>query len=276
MYQQQLDRFANHLLVKRGLGAVTIHGYHGGMRRFFSHTNKLIPTETHIAKYITMFHAKKYSYSYIVNTSLAIERYMEFLGKPIKLGKPRKPKRTIMDTMSEAEIARLLGATKSIREKALISLVAYSGVRSRELCNLKVSDINFASSSILVRSGKGNKDRIVCVASECLDLVQRYVQTYPRSYADFLFSTLKRQRQYQTGDLRKLIRVVAARAGLERRIYPHLLRHSLATNMLNRGANLITIQQQLGHAFIETTMVYLHPSLRRTRSEYLMYAPNYI
>ena len=80
-------------------------------------------------------YTNKFSYSHIVNTSLAIERYMEFIGSPLKLGRPRKPRRIIIATLSEAEIARLIGATKNIRERTILALLAYSGIRAKEFAS---------------------------------------------------------------------------------------------------------------------------------------------
>ena len=84
------------------------------------------------------------------------------------------------------------------------------------------------------------------VPSDCTKVLIEYLKSYTRSENDFLFTTLSRRNQLTPGDLRKILRTVAARQLGTRRVYPHLLRHSLATNLLNRGASLITIKDQLG------------------------------
>lgn len=234
------------------------------------------PNISQVEGYIAQMRQQGSSYSHVVNTSLALERYMDFLGTPLKLGRPKKPKRTIKETLSEAEIARLIGMCKNIRERAILVVLAYSGIRNKELCNLTVSDINFSNQSIYIKGGKGSKDRIVCIPPECLAILMEYLQAYPRAQTDRLFTTLVKHKFYATGDLRKLVKVLAKRMNFSKRVYPHLFRHSLATNMLDRGAAIHCIQQQLGHAYMETTMVYLHPSLRRLRNEYLFYVPNYV
>jgi integrase/recombinase XerD len=275
MYEQ-LEKFGVYLLVRRGLQPYTITGYQGGVRRFLTKATTLAPTIEQVENYIAQIRQANYSYNHTINTSLALERYMEFLGTPLRLGRPKKPKRIIKDTLSEAEIARLIGACKNIRERAILTLLAYSGIRAKEICNLKVSDLDIVNQNLYIRSGKGNKDRLVCIPPECVSIVLEYLAAYPRSSAEFLFTTLRKNNPYSTWALRKLVKVVAKRIGFTKRIYPHLFRHSLATNMLNRGAAIYTIQQQLGHSFMETTMVYLHPGLRRIRNEYLFYAPNYV
>jgi integrase/recombinase XerD len=273
---EQLEKFGVYLLVRRGLQPYTIVGYQGGVRRFLTKTTTLAPTIEQVENYIAQMRQANSSYNHVINTSLALERYMEFLGTPLRLGRPKKPRRTIKDTLSEAEIARLIGACKNIRERAILVLLAYSGIRAKEMCNLKVTDLNIANQSLYIRAGKGNKDRLACIPSECLAIALEYLTVYPRATTEHLFTTLQKNNLYTTSSLRKLVKVVATRMGFTKRVYPHLFRHSLATNMLNRGAAIYTIQQQLGHAFMETTMVYLHPTLRRIRNEYLFYVPNYI
>lgn len=273
--KEQLEKFSVFLLAEKGFTNYTKEGYVGGVRRFITNAT-LYPSFNEIKIYIAAMHTKNVSYSHIVNTSLAIEHYMEFMGTPIRLGRPKKPKRIIVNVLSEAEIARVLGAAKNIREQTIIALLAYSGIRSRELCGILVADLDFANQGIRICNSKHAKSRYVCVSPECLTLVLRYLEKYPRSENGYLFTTIKKGHRYGPGDLRKLLRVVAARINFERRIYPHQFRHSLATNMLNRGASLVTIQQQMGHTSLETTMIYLHQVLRKTRSEYQMFAPNYL
>jgi len=81
---------------------------------------------------------------------------------------------------------------------------------------------------------------------------------------------------YSQQNLRKMIRLAAKRVDLKKRVYPHLLRHSLATNLLHRGAHLFFIKKQLGHAFVETTTTYIHSSSEHTQLQYRMYAPSYL
>lgn len=275
MIKEQLEKFSIFLLAEKGFANYTKEGYVGCVRRLINQM-PLYPSFDQIKKYIALMHIRNSSYSHIVNTSLAIEHYMEFIGLPIRLGRPKKPKRIIVDTLSEAEIARIVGATKNIREQTIIALLAYSGMRSKELCSVLVGDIDFTNQSVKILNSKYAKSRHVCISPECATLVLRYLEKYPRPPNSYLFTTLHKGQRYDQSDLRKLLRIVARRINFTRRIYPHQFRHSLATNMLNRGAGLVTIQQQMGHTSLETTMIYLHQVLRKTRSEYQMFAPNYL
>jgi site-specific recombinase XerD len=221
-------------------------------------------------------HKSKYSYHHIVNTSLAIEHYCRQRGFTIRLGRPKKPKRVIKGVLTESEVSRLIQSSKNIREKAMICLMAYSGMRNREICSLRVGDVDLGSNRVTVRAGKNNKDRIINISSECTLVLIDYLKSHLRQNEDFLFTTIVRNNQLASGDLRKTLRTVAKRQLGARRVFPHLIRHSLATNLLNRGVSLITIKDQLGHAFIDSTMIYVNSTAFRNRSEYEYFKPAYM
>lgn len=218
---------------------------------------------------------KKKSYSHIRNSSKSIEWYMEFLGSPIKLAKLKKPKRIIRDCLTEKEIQEIISSCKDIREKVLILILAYSGLRAREVCALRGSDINLAERSILVRDGKGAQDRIVYVPEGCIKVLQEYISNNHKKGSS-LFINKTNNQQLSPYMLRETIKKITKLTTLEKRIYPHLFRHSLATNLLINGCNLLTIQEQLGHRDIQTTLIYLHstPTIRRTM--YDKFCPRYL
>jgi len=273
---KELNEFEKYLLVKKGISMVTIKGYNDSVRRLTSYLKTTEPSHEQITDYIVMMYNKKYSYSHIVNTSLAIEWYMTFIERPLKLGRPKKPKHIIKDTLSEAEITMLIASTKNVREKAIVCLLAYSGIRNKELCDLRVCDVNLGDNMLRVLEGKGKKDRLINISGDCSRILINYLNEYNKRPDDYLFTTLRFNNRYDQSDLRKLVHVLARRCKLQKRVYPHLLRHSLATNLLKRGANLMLIQRQLGHVFIETTMIYLRSYPQRIQNEYNLYIPSYI
>lgn len=271
-----IKKYEEYLVVDHGLGRTTVEGYARSLSIALRRMRKFSPRQADVKQHILWMHTRKYSYSHIVNTSIALEHYGRQKGIAIKIGRPRKPKRVIKDILSEAEVSRMIQSTKNIREKSLICLLAYSGMRNREVCNLKVADLDLGSNRVTVVSGKNKKDRIINISAECTVALIEYLQKYPRNRNDFLFTTIVRRNQLTPGDLRKTVRTVAARQLGKRRVYPHLMRHSLATNLLNRGASLLTIKDQLGHAFIESSMVYVNSTAFRNRSEYDFYKPAYM
>jgi integrase/recombinase XerD len=272
----KLDNFCDWLIARQGLGEVTISGYLRILKKFLRECETDKPTHKQIDQYIVGLRKNNYSYSHIVNSSLAIEWYMRFIKNPIKLGRPRKPRPIIQNTLNEAEIVRIILATKNIREKAIITLLAYSGIRNKELCNLKVKDFDLVNDQIRVLGGKFNKDRIAYINGDCVKIITEYLKEYPRVDSEFLFTALVSKKKYNGMALRKLCIKLARLAKIEKRVFPHLFRHSLATNLLNRGAQLVTVQNVLGHSFIESTMVYAKSFPQRTKTEYNNYCPCYI
>ena len=272
----QMKKFEEFLIVDQGLGKTTVGGYCRAMSIALRRMRKFCPQYSDVKKYMLWMHDKNYSYSHIVNTSLAIEHYAKMKGEDIKLGRPRKPKQVIQDILSESEVSRIIQATKGTREKAIICLLAYSGIRNAELCSLRLHDVNLGDNHITIKGGKNKKDRRVNISAECTKILIEYLANYKREAEGFLFTTIVSNHQLATCDTRKIIRTVAKRAKIGRRVFPHLFRHSLATNLLNRGASLIMIKNQLGHAFIESTMIYATSMPFRTRSEYDYFKPAYM
>ena len=111
-----------------------------------------------------------------------------------------------------------------------------------ELCNIRRKDVDLGAIHLMILGGKNRKDRVVNISAECTKVLFEYLSAYRRQPDDFLFATLEKEHQLASGDLRKMIRTLARRAKIDRRVFPDLLRHSLATNLLNRGASLMIIQ----------------------------------
>ena len=275
--EQKLEAFAEHLCARRDLADCTNLGYVSAIRRL-SPTIGLNPDHHALDLLIVKMRMAGASYSHVVNTSLALERYTEFVGNPIHLGRPKKPKRMIRGTLTEAEVTLMIAACRTIREKTILSLLAYSGLRNKELCGLKIDDVEVGSQLIHVRGGKGQKDRDASVAAPCAGLVVEYLhRDRPGAGpAEPLFVTLQNGNPYRPQDLRNLVQVVAKRAHITQRVHPHLFRHSLATNMLIRGAHILAIKEQLGHTFVETTMVYLHAAPIAIQAQHRFFAPSYL
>ncbi len=273
---RQMKRFEEYLMVDRGLSKVTASGYCRTVSISLRRMKKYVPKYVNNKEYIGWMYEKKYSYSHVVNSSLGLQHYTAYKGAEVKLARPRKPKRIIKDVLTESEVSRIIMATKSIRAKAIICLLSFSGVRNTELCNLKVQDVDLGANQLTVRDGKNRQDGVINISAECTKILIEYLRMFPREGEDYLFTTVVRRRQLSGGDVRKTLRVAAYRAKIGRRVYPHLLRHSLATNLLNRGASLMMIQQQLRHRFIESTMIYVISRPVRNRSEYDFHKPAYL
>jgi site-specific recombinase XerD len=275
--KKALTHFENYLVVHKTVSPETARGYSRALSIALRRMRKFIPSYDNIIEHIMWLRNSDYSYSHITNTMLSLEHYMELKGNPIKLSRPRKPKRLIKDFLTESEISLLICAAKDcIRKNAIVTLLAYSGIRNVELCNLKVEDVDLGTNEIHVIGGKNRKDRLTNISAECTRVLIKYIAAFPRSGNDFLFTTLRKGNKFKSADLRKHIKILSQKANLQKRVYPHLLRHSLASNLLNRGANIILIKNQLGHVFIETTMIYVQSMSYREKSQYDYYKPAYM
>lgn len=268
----QTDKFVQFLVLK-GLARITIHGYVGGVRRLIEVVGSLTPTIDEVNKYIAVMYSSEYSYHYKVNTALAVEKYMEFIGNPVRFGRQRKPKTIIKNTLTEAEVTKLIFSCKSLKEKTVIALLAYSGIRNKELCGLRVRDFDPGRNTIRVIQGKGMKDGLSMISADCTRILLEFSQG--KNSDDFLFKTYQRN-QYTGGALRKLIKVVARRSGINKRVYPHLLRHSMACHLVQRGADMLTIKNQLRHAHFETTFLYLNSIVLGEMNKYDSVSPSYL
>lgn len=122
--KKQVKKFEEYLVIDRGLGSVTVQGYCRTINYALRKMRRFSPRYDHIKEHMLWMHEKKYSYSHLVNTSIALEHYTRFKGEPVKIGRPAKPKQIIKNVLSESEITRLIQSTKNIREKAIISLLA--------------------------------------------------------------------------------------------------------------------------------------------------------
>lgn len=267
---QEFEKF---LYIRKGLQPVTVKGHLSAIKRI---SRKCVLNKEQVENYVFTLYQSNYSYTHKANQVKAIEYWFEFQGQPLQFARQRKPKPIIKQTLTEAEVTKLLFCCKNIREKAIIAMLAYSGIRPKELTNLKLQDIDFGTNELRVISGKGMKDAVIYISAACARVLLEYQNIYRRDPDDFIFKTADEQRKYNQGCLRKLIKTLAKRAGMVKRIYPYLMRHSLATTMIGRGADILTVKAQLRHAFVETTLLYISSFGYCPKNSYEKYAPAYI
>ena len=271
-------RFKSYLIIENGVGDRCANSYLNAVRRFYEYTRLFEPEKDDIINYMMMFHEKGYSYSHTVNTMLALEHYMRFVGKDMRMQRPRKPKTRVEYWLSEQEVARMFVFCKNIREATIIALLSYTGIRNNELCGLKVENINFESQTVFIKAGKGLKDGVVCIAPAGLAIIKQYFKEYPRKPEETLLYSIEGYRKYQkmrTGAIRKHVKIIAKRAGIKKRTYPHLFRHSLGMNMLLRGCDIYSVKEQLRHEYLSTTEIYIKSSPQIMRNNYQIFVPAY-
>jgi site-specific recombinase XerD len=184
------------------------------------------------------------------------------LKSPDVMGEVPRPKRTkkLPNVAGRGEVSALLKATTLPRHYALIMLMYSSGLRVSEAVRLRADDLVPDRGVIIVRGGKGRKDRIAPLSKAMLAAVRRF--RAPDEPSPFLFPGDSPDRHLTSRSAQKILAKACERAGIQRRITPHALRHSFATHLHEDGTDIRNIQVLLGHASSRTTDVYTHVSTR--------------
>lgn len=172
----------------------------------------------------------------------------------LSLERPKKS-RILPSVLSQEEVLRIIQLTKNLKHRAIIVLLYSSGLRIGEVTNLLLKNIDILRRQIKVEKGKGRKDRFVVLATSYLPLLQNYLTTFkPALY----FIEGPTGKKYSESSIRKFLFRSVQKAGISKKVTPHTLRHSYATHLLENGVGLRHIQELLGHAKPETTMIYTH------------------
>src|SRR6202162_4915462 len=256
-------------LERRNSAQTTIECYLRAVAEFSFHfhrpPNQLGPD--HIRQYQAhLFGQRKLAPSTVTQRLAALRFfYIKTLKKAWSIAETPYPKQVfhLPTILSQEEIARLIDAARTPYHRTLLMTLYGTGVRRSELTHLKVSDIDSQRMVIHVRGGKGRKDRDVMLSPKLLEELREHWRRFKPS--TWLFPG---NRQH-TGDTPIDTKVVwnackeaAQRAGLQKDVHPHTLRHCFATHLLEAGADLRTIQMLLGHRDLEETTIYLHLSER--------------
>jgi site-specific recombinase XerD len=159
--------------------------------------------------------------------------------------------------LSEQEIIAILSSIKNLKHRVLLFLIYSAGLRIGEVLRLKLTDIQSDRKMIYIRGGKGNKDRYTILSERVLILLRQYYKEYrPKEY---LFEG-SNGGIYSDVSIRAILRKALLQTNIEKKVTPHMLRHSFATHLLEHGTDLRYIQELLGHANSKTTEIYTHVS----------------
>ncbi len=187
-----------------------------------------------------------------------------------QLEAPRRPAR-LPHYLTEEETHRLFEAVRdSSRDWAILHVLGYGGLRVGELCRLSLEDVDLSQNLLHVRSGKGDRDREVILEEKARAALDRYL-------ADRALAHEGSARLFPVSPVtvERMVRSAARRAGIERHVTPHTLRHTLATTLLSHGCDIRYIQKLLGHASVATTQIYTHVDTNALREAYRRAKPEY-
>jgi site-specific recombinase XerD len=286
---QTLKReFLEHLEVEKGRSLKTVQNYERYLDRLLSQSGVMSPedvTDEAVRRFRLWLNRqpdgkggtlKRRTQNYYL---IALRAFLKYLARrgvssltPERIELAKAPERSL-DLISADELDRLLcspdGAdVKSLRDKAFLELLFSTGMRVSELCSLN-RDIDLEKDELSIR-GKGEKVRVVFLSRTAKDAVRAYLNK--RSDVDEALFVQVGKGAPETGSLRltprsveRIVKRYAIKAGITKKVTPHVIRHSFATDLLENGADLRSVQALLGHAHIATTQVYTHVTDKHLR-----------
>jgi site-specific recombinase XerD len=191
------------------------------------------------------------------------------MDNPVKRGYALKLSQPLPKHLRDEEVGRLLEVIASARDRAMFMLMLRSGLRVEEVCNLSLAALDLRRRRVYVLNGKGAKDRVVYMSRDCYEAVVMYLRMRPASKARKVFLVERgryRGKPISVRGIQKRMESYAKRAGLK--VSCHQLRHTMATQLLNADADLVTIQDLLGHSRIKTTQRYSKVSNLKVQRDY--------
>ena len=276
---QNLRSFFNFLIIEKGLSKNTVKAYETDIKGFIKWINKnnkqslLNIKESSVNRYISYLFSLKLKSSSVNRKISSLKSFYLFLLKkklirhsPFSEVISPKQEKYLPASMSESEVEKLLNspdASKDIeqRDKAMIEMLYATGMRISELVNLKITDIDMNRSVIKVM-GKGSKERLIPFGESASEALFNYLKTRKDSSSKEVFIS-NRGRKITRVAFWQRIKVYLLRENLKISISPHTLRHAFATHLLNRGADLRSVQLLLGHSDLSTTQIYTHIAKQR-------------
>ncbi len=281
------NQFLEYLEIERGRGIKTMENYDRYITRFFQHAK--ISTPQHITDQLVrefrlhLNRQKGVSGTMKLKTQnyylIALRSFLKFLRKRdiISLNPERielaKTSARDLDLISSDELNRLLDSCsgdglRTLRDRAILEILFSTGLRVSELCSLN-RDIDLSRDEFSVR-GKGDKVRVVFLSSPAKAAVKKYIDKRG-DVENALFVQMgknvsnAKELRLTPRSIERLIKHHALKAGITRKVTPHVIRHSFATDLLENGADLRSVQELLGHANVATTQVYTHITDKRLR-----------
>jgi integrase/recombinase XerD len=292
--EQLLDQFLHYLIVEKGLSKNTIDAYSHGLNRFSDYLRKkgiqemLSVSKFDVRAFLLALRKQELSTKTVVRNLVAIRTFFQFLiqegileANPIEELESPKIAKTLPEILTLKEVEQLLEQPNpqtpiGIRDRAMLEVLYATGMRVSELTHLPINQVNLEGGYVVV-FGKGSKERIVPIGSEAMKWVALYLKTARERLAKGKESPClfinRSGRGMSRQQFWKNIKAFGRRAGIRKRITPHLLRHSFASHLLERGADLRSVQMMLGHVDISTTQIYTHVTGERLKKIHQRYHP---
>lgn len=281
--------YLHYLKVERGLSENTINSYGIDLKLFLEYLRENeIPSFKQVNKEVIVSYMQSEKNNNKANSSIlrsvsSLRKFFQYLAQekiiekdPMLLIDTPKKKQHLPQVLTKEEVEKLLrspntGQVLGLRDRAMLELIYATGLRISEIINLKLEDLHLTMGT-LQTLGKGHKERIVPVGDEAIKWVNRYLEEarpklLKQKRSNYLFLNFHGNNLTRQG-VWKNLKAEVRKAGIQKNITPHTLRHSFATHILENGADLRIVQELLGHADISTTQIYTHLSNKQLADIY--------
>ncbi|MBS3090011.1 tyrosine-type recombinase/integrase [Candidatus Pacearchaeota archaeon] len=235
----------------RNFSRKTLKGYVHSVSKFCDYLKDKPFSQEEVKNYVQM-QIKKHNPSSVAHEIFAIQFFFDkVLGRKIYVPRPKRNK-TLPDILTRDEALALVNAPVNIKHRLILKLLYGCGLRVSEVISLNKDDLNFNEKLMHVRLAKGKKDRFVRIP----DSVTKELENYCNLLNEDVLFPSNRGGRLTTATIQAIVEQSAKKAGITKEVYPHLLRHSFATHLLESGTDLRIIQKLLGHSDIKTTQIY--------------------
>lgn len=271
MTEQEALTLFRRYLERKNYAPHTIRSYLHDLRGFFAqqYPDVLAVTPAHVERYIEQQQAQGLSPTTINRRLCALRRLYVYLREeraydlvlPVRLTHYLKKDRPLPHPLKDEEVQRLLTVIQDVRDRAIVTLVLRAGLRVQEVVNLELDHLDLARQRLVVRRGKGGKDRRVYLNRDAVSVLEAYLHKRSDAHCPCLFLVQKGIHKGQGISVRgvqKRMEHYGRKAGMQ--VSSHRLRHTFATNLLEGGADIVTVQELLGHASVITTQRYTRVS----------------
>ncbi len=289
---QALADFLRYLALERNASAHTVKSYREDLLQAVTHFRQTLGQNAQVSQlstravrsYLAWLHDRKYARTTIARRLAAVRSFAKFLcrqglltSNPAEALRSPRLERKLPHFLTEADLIRLLEAPSAeqplgLRDRAILEVLYSAGLRVSELTGLNVEDLDLDSGLATIR-GKGKRERLALLGRPALKAVRRWLQaraslvsvggqTQPAVFLN------KNGTRLSCRGVGRLVQKRLAQAGLDPRTSPHTLRHSFATHLLDRGADIRSVQELLGHQSLSTTQIYTHVTTSRLQESY--------
>lgn len=256
-----LELYSEDLKLKN-YGDRTINNYVSQVRCFLTHFEKIATKPSEInERQIKEWLLEAKTINSRKHRISAVKLFYQLTGKqPLKfryIEYPRSDKKLPI-VLSQAEIQKMFSVCENVKHKVILALLYSCGLRVSELINLKWEHIDRSRMVINIIAAKGKKDRQVMLAPSVIPLLENYYRHYKSK--EFVLNGWKNEPQYSERSVGQVIKQLADKAGIKKRVYTHLMRHCSFTHMVEAGTDINLIQRLAGHNSVKTTIIYTHIS----------------